>query len=211
MRVNPFELKAAEYDAWFDSNLEIYKAELQAVRVHLDNTSYSSHSLEVGAGSGRFGGELGIGIGLDPSQTMLRLAERRGVIPVVGIGESLPFRDKVFSLALTVTTLAFCYEPFLFLKEMFRVLRRGGKAVVAAIDRGSPLGRWYESKKEKSHFYRHARFLCAHEIVDMVKDAGFSNLSFSQTLFGRSLGEASLEVKRGFGQGGFVVVSGVKA
>ncbi len=206
--MNPFSSRVLEYDRWFEENRDIYRAELEAVRLHLPRDS--TPSLEVGVGTGRFAAPLGVEVGLDPSLEMLHVAKRRGIGPVVGVGENLPFSSGSLALVLAVTTLCFCRNPFLVLEEMRRVLKRGGRAVVSIIDRDSPLGSLYEKKRERSPFYGHAVFLGAGELFEMMEAAGFVNLESSQTLFGTALEEVSTEVREGSGDGGFAVVSGVK-
>ena len=206
--VNPFDHETAYYDAWFERHGEIYRAELEAVRAMVPGGV--EDGLEVGVGTGRFAYPLGIEVGLDPSLEMLMLAAKRGVVPVAGVGEAMPFTGGSFSLVLMVTSLCFCNDPPRVLSETRRVLRRLGRVVVAIIDRDSPLGACYQKRKQTSPFYRDARFLGSKELLSMLKDAGFSGISACQTLFGNDIASISLDVRDGVGEGGFAVVSGVR-
>ena len=98
-------------------------------------------------------------------------------------------------------------SPRTMLAQARRVLRPGAVLVMGFIDRDSALGRYYESHREESVNYRDATFYSASEVERLVIDAGFSVLSWAQTL-SRSLEETvHVEpVRLGRGQGAFVVV-----
>jgi len=71
------------------------------------------------------------------------------------------------------------------------------------------LGEFYQ--KKKSVFYKKANFFNIKEITDLLKDTGFSKFSYSQTLYKLPAEIKSVQKPRtGFGQGGFVVISGEK-
>src|SRR5690606_29127359 len=155
----------------------------------------------------RFAAPLGVQVGIDPSRTMLDRARARGIEVFEGIAEDLPFADDSFDHALVVTTLCFVDSPATMLTEARRVLKPGGVFVMGFIDRASDLGRQYESHREASVFYRDATFYSAGEVDRLVIDAGFSVLSWAQTL-SRSLEDTvDIEpVRPGRGQCAFVVV-----
>lgn len=96
-------------------------------------------------------------------------------------------------------------------KEANRVLKRGGCLVIGFIDKNSLIGKAYEAKREESIFYKQASFYTPEKITIELKDAGFANLQFSQTLF-----EGLDEIKKfepaipGYGKGSFVVVKAEK-
>jgi len=69
----------------------------------------------------------------------------------------------------------------------------------------------YLTKKEKSRFYRHAKFYSSKEIIDLLKEYGFKIELITQTLFKTIKEIHEVEpVKEGFGEGGFVVISAIK-
>lgn len=68
VHVAPFESLSQRYDAWFESHFYAYLSELEAVRRCVGSPQLA---LEVGVGTGRFAGPLGIGFGIDPSLKML--------------------------------------------------------------------------------------------------------------------------------------------
>ena len=203
-RIEPFEAHTERYEAWFERHDAAYISELLALRPFVPLTG---RGLEIGVGSGRFAAPLGVQVGIDPSRAMLDRARARGLEVLEGIAEDLPFVDDSFDHALVVTTLCFVASPEAMLAEARRVLRPGGVLVMGFIDRDSTLGRHYEKHREASVFYRDATFHSASEVERLVTGAGFSILSWAQTL-SRSLEQTEhIEpVRPGRGQDAFVVV-----
>jgi ubiquinone/menaquinone biosynthesis C-methylase UbiE len=78
-------------------------------------------------------GQHGEVVGLDPDEGMLAVAARhRSKIEWrVGVAESLPFEDDTFDAVLSQFGLMFFRDPLQALREVRRVLRRGGRTVVA--------------------------------------------------------------------------------
>ncbi len=203
-RIEPCEAHAERYEAWFERHDAAYISELLALRPFVPLTG---RGLEIGVGSGRFAAPLGVQVGIDPSPAMLDRARARGIEVFEGIAEALPFADDSFDHALVVTTLCFVDSPEAMLAEARRVLRPGGILVIGFIDRDSALGRHYERHREASVFYRDATFHSANDVDRLVTDAGFSVLSWAQTL-SRSLEQTEdIEpVRPGRGEAAFVVV-----
>ncbi len=204
-----FEQHAEEYDRWFDAHEPIYQAELAALRKFVSTTGLG---IEVGVGTGRFAVPLGIRYGIDPSRRMLRIARQRGLRVCQAVGERLPFRDDQFELVLLVTVICFVDDVPTLLRELGRVLKPGGQLIIGFINRNSALGRSYESRKKTSAFYRDARFYSVEDVTAWVKEAGFGSLRFCETLLGdpEDLGARDLEVRDGYGEGAFVVLSARK-
>jgi ubiquinone/menaquinone biosynthesis C-methylase UbiE len=66
---------------------------------------------------------------------MAELARRRGIRAAQALGERLPFRSGEFDYLLLVTVICFVESPQKQLREARRVLRYGGRAIVAFIGR----------------------------------------------------------------------------
>ncbi|MEW6009633.1 MAG: class I SAM-dependent methyltransferase [Candidatus Omnitrophota bacterium] len=202
-----FDRYAKEYDSWYDKNKFAYLSELEALKKALPK---KGKGLEIGVGTGRFSGPLGIKFGIDPSKKMLKIAKARGIKVKLASGESLPFKRASFDYVAIIITLCFVKNPLKVLKEAKRVLRKSGKLIVGIVDKDSFLGKYYLRKK--SIFYRQARFFSVKEITALVQEAGFKKLSYLQTLFSFPENITSIENPlRGFGKGGFVVISGRKS
>lgn len=119
---DPFERFTDRYEEWFEHHDATYRSELSAVRELLPGAGLG---LEVGVGSARFAGPLGIEVGVDPAGEMLALARERGVETALAVGEALPFRTDSFARALVVTTICFFDDVPAALGEIRRVLRPG--------------------------------------------------------------------------------------
>ena len=205
MTPSPFVDHHLAYDAWFERYPFVYAAELRAVRSLLPG---SGVGLEVGVGSGRFAGPLQVGMGMDPSPTMLALAKGRGVAVMGGRAEALPVKSGVLDYLLLVTVLCFLERPLAALREVRRVVKPGGRLVLAFIDRQSPLGQEYTARQQESRFYRDARFYRVDEVLTLCREAGFLEFDIRQTLLA-PLNEIGPNepLKAGWGQGGLVVLA----
>ncbi len=201
-----FDRYYKRYDSWYDKNKFAYLSELEAIKKVLPE---KGRGLEIGVGTGRFAAPLGIKYGVDPCARMLEIARARGVDVKLGYGEKLPFRDASFDYAAIIITLCFVKDPVRVLEEARRVLKRRAKIILAIIDKGSFLGRFYQRKK--SVFYKQARFFSVKCLSDLLRDTGFGGFSCYQTLFRPLVGLNSIEKpQKGFGKGGFVVITGEK-
>jgi SAM-dependent methyltransferase len=204
--INLYDSKYKAYDKWYEDHEPAYLSEIEALKRVLPQRG---KGLEIGVGTGRFAAPLGIPFGLDPSKKMISLAKRRGVSVLLGFGENLPFVDGCLDYAAVINTLCFVKNPLKTLKESHRVLKNKGQLIVGFIDRNSFLGRTYKAKK--SSFYAYAKFFTAEELAELTKSLGFCRLSFYQTVFQFPEKLRTVEVpKKGYGTGGFVVISAEK-
>ncbi|MFI9652517.1 methyltransferase domain-containing protein [Guyparkeria halopsychrophila] len=203
-----FEAHHQRYDDWFEHHQAAYHSELLALRAFVP---WSGDGLEIGVGSGRFAGPLGVQVGVDPSPAMLEYAARRGIEAVEGVAEHLPFPAGRFDHVLVVTTICFVDSPAAMVAEACRVLRPGGRLVIGFIDRDSPLGEDYEAHQDESVFYRDATFHSAGEVGRFVEEGGFRVAAWGQTLARLPTQTREIEpLRSGHGEGGFVVVSAIR-
>lgn len=203
-----FERHATEYDAWVERNRATYEAELNAVRVVLPHTGAG---LDIGVGTGRFAAPLGIRCGVDPSPAMAAIARSRGIEVTIGRAESLPFATGHFDYAVMVTTICFVDDLGVALREAARVVKPSGSLILGFIDRDSPLGRKYATRKDPDVFYRHARFYSPEEVCSQLELSGFHGVIASQTIFEISEEMSPLQpVKPGYGEGSFVVLRAMR-
>ncbi len=204
-----FDKYFGEYDQWYEKNKVIYLSELEALR---KVTPTGKKGLEIGVGTGRFAEPLGIEYGVDPSEKMLSIAQKRGIKTFVAKGENLPFSNEEFDYVLIAITICFVEEPDKVIEESRRVLKNGGKLIIGIADKESSLGKFYLEKKKEGHrFYKYATFYSTDEIVKMLKKHNFTNFTFYQTLF-KPIEEIKEieEPKEGYGEGSFVVISATK-
>ncbi len=200
----PFDRYPSRYDSWFEEHPSIYRSELLAIKEFLPRFS---RGLEIGVGTGRFAGPLSTQYGIDPSVPMARLAKRRGIYVVKGVGEALPFSNSIFQIILMVTTACFLKDLDRALREANRVLEGGKTLIMAIIDINSPLGKRYQRRKGDSPFYKRATFRSPGEVLSRMKRAGFRQLRTIQTL---TNDEDAGKPCPGYGKGSFVVMRGTK-
>jgi ubiquinone/menaquinone biosynthesis C-methylase UbiE len=203
---DPYQNNAKQYDEWFEKNQWVYAAELRAIRSFVPTTQFG---IEVGVGTGRFAASLGIKIGVEPSRSMGELAQKRGIMVVGGVAEKLPFKDSVIEFVLMVTTICFVNDIYKTFKESFRVLSESGTIIIGMLDCNSPLGQRYLKQKHDTLFYKQATFYSVDEILNIMRQTGFYDFDFRQTIF-QDISEITENeiVKAGYGEGLFVVIRG---
>jgi len=121
--------------------------------------------LDLGCGTGYTLSRLPDGVeavGLDYSPTALRLAKRRapGVRYVRGSAYALPFEAESFDAALALDILEHLDDDLLAAREIARVLRPGGAAVVAV-----PAHRWLWSQHDEALDHKRRYKLAELELV----------------------------------------------
>ena len=125
--------------------------------------------------------------------------------------EKLPFDDFSFDFVLIVVTICFVQDPIQALREAKRVLKPGGYIIIGMINKESFLGKLYESKKKESKFYRHANFYSIRQVLDWLIKLEFEHIKTCQTIFKNPKEITAIEpVKKGYGEGGFIVISAQK-
>lgn len=128
-----------------------------------------------------------------------------------GVAEELPFDDSQFDFVLMVTTVCFVDDINKALMEAHRVLSHGGFLIIGFVDRSSMVGQTYLSHQSENVFYKDATFFSVGELVDIMDQTGFVDLTFNQTIF-KTLSDTTRDepVKTGYGEGSFVVIRGRK-
>jgi SAM-dependent methyltransferase len=207
-RVVAFETHHQRYEEWFEKHEAAYISELLALRPFVP---WEGRGIEIGVGSGRFAGPLGVQVGVDPSPAMLVYAAARGIEVVQGTAENLPFVAGSFDHAMVVTTICFVDSPAEMLAEARRVLKPGGRLVIGFIDRESALGQDYLAHQAENVFYRDATFYSSDEIAQLLLETGFSISAWGQTLAHFLSETREIESLRpGRGQCAFVVIAATR-
>ena len=180
---SPFDSLGSVYDSWFEQKGKItFAIEVEAFKVILP--SLPNPWLEIGVGSGRFAQALGIETGVDPSIEMLQIARGRGVSVFAGRGEEQIFDSASYGTVFLIVTLCFVDSALDVLKETYRILAHGGKAVLGLVLKESPWGSFYQQKKRQGHpFYEHATFHSYNDVVKMLNKVDFSIETVISTLF----------------------------
>ena len=129
--------------------------------------------LEVGCGSGIFlewfKSRGHMVAGLEPSSSSLELARRRLGPKVAlnqGFAENLPYEDNEFDTVALITSLEFVDDPYLTLKEAFRVARRN---VLLGVLNKYSMGRLHYGIQRlwKDSIYNRARFFSVFQLRRM--------------------------------------------
>lgn len=204
----PFEQNPFFYESWFVDNYFTFQSELKAIKSLLPK---EGKSLDIGMGSGRFAFSLGIKLGVEPSEIMREMASFRGLEPVDGVAEDLPFPDSEFEFAIMITSICFFDSVEKAFSEAYRILKPNGSLIIGLIDKNSPGSKDYQNNKETAMFYGVADFCSVDQVVSDLKKAGFSEFHYKQTIFKNLKLISEIEpVKDGYGKGLFVVVKAVK-
>lgn len=204
----PFDAYIGEYEQWFSDNHFAFESELAAIRKVLPE---KGKGLEIGIGSGIFAVPLGITDGLEPSKTMREKARERGLNVIDGVAEKLPYKDESYEYAVMITTICFVDDIEKSFSEAHRILKKNGFLILGFVDKKSQVGELYLKIKDKSVFYKDARFYSTEEIYRALSENDFKIVSTCQTVF--SLPHQIKEIQpaeEGYNRGSFVVIKAQK-
>ncbi|MDR7868687.1 MAG: methyltransferase domain-containing protein [Sporomusaceae bacterium] len=176
MNANYFHELAAKYDAWFATphGSYVHRFEREAVMA-LAAPAPGMTVADIGCGTGIYTDELlqaGARVtGVDISPEMLALAARRtarhgdAVAFLTGDAAALPFATASFDMVTSITAMEFFADPRACLQDMYRIVKPGGRLVVATLGSLSP---WAWQRRLKTYFkktvFRHATF---HSLGDL--------------------------------------------
>ena len=128
-----------------------------------------------------------VAIDLSPESVELgmRRARHYGVRNVTfleGDAERLAFEDGGFDGVFSFSTLRFCPDPVAVAREMFRVLKPGGRAVVDAPNRNCP---WFGPVKKLARIepHIHDHLYTRDELERLLLSVGFRDLASKHILF----------------------------
>jgi arsenite methyltransferase len=137
--------------------------------------------LEVGFGQGRTVAEVAKAghrvIGVDVSETMVRQAKARNrkaaragrAELLLGDGRSIPFENGAADAAFTAHTVYFMPDPLFTFTEIARVLRPGGRLVIACRVGDEEMPQWMDPSIYK--------IPTVHQITTMLTAAGFEHVA----------------------------------
>lgn len=158
------------YEAWYTTPRGAWIAgEEYALLAAMLAPEPTGTLLDIGCGTGhftrRFARNLqGRVVGLDPNREWLAYAASRtaqGERYVAGRAEALPFPDKSFDYAISVTALCFVADEARALRELVRVTRR--RFALGLLNRRSVLW-WQKGRHGGEGGYRGARWHTAPEL-----------------------------------------------
>ena len=205
-----FDQNVEAYEQWYEDYPQVFESELLALKEQFQKLPENLHGIEVGLGTGRFSVPLGIKEGIEPAKEMAALAVKRGISVVDGYAEQLPFGDLKFDFVLFVTICHLDNVKYAF-AEAYRVLKPKGAILIGFLDKDRSVAKQYIENRHRSTFFTNANFFTVSRTQTLLKDVGFKNLEYNQTLFGDldEIKEVQMP-KEGFGEGSFVVVKATK-
>lgn len=128
------------------------------------------HILDVGCGTGLLMQEMqqfGQVEGVDMSERAVAYCRERGLNPVVGSADHLPFSDGSFDVVVMLDVLEHLEDDSAGAREVNRVLRPGGVAIIAA---PAFMFLWGVTDEISRHYRRYTRG----SLVRILKGAGLN-------------------------------------
>lgn len=175
-----FDQSAADYDAWYETELGRTVDQLQKDLVYsLLQPRHGQRLLEIGCGTGNYTVELvqrGLVVeAVDASKNMLEQTRKKleglslQAKLIHGNIQELELSPGKFDAVLAVTSLEFFTEPTLVLAKAYDSLKLGGRLVVGIIAT-SPWSAFYkrEAKKDPGSVYNHATFYTEEELLRLL-------------------------------------------
>lgn len=189
------------YEKWFIDNNLLFQSEVEAIQQIIPSFK---NGIEIGVGTGIFAEKFGINLGVDPSSEMGKVAISKGINVIQGKAEQLPIDDNSHDLVLMITVDCFLQNLLESFNEIHRILHSDGFFLIAFLDRATKLGMEYEKFKNSNPSYYNANFHSAKEIIEALKESGFSIHKKRQTVF--TLKNEKQPIKKGTGEGVFAIV-----
>ena len=177
---------------WFVGRRTILESFLKQIVEKIRNPQSAIRILDVGCGTGanlEMLGKFGEAYGVDVSADALEFCRKRGLSQVEqGLAEDLPFAEESFDLVTALDVVEHLDDDVAGLKEMRRVLRKGGRALffVPAF-----MFLWGVQDNVSNHRIRYTK----KQITERLRQAGFeieratyANITFfAPVLAGRTL------------------------
>lgn len=203
MSGSAFDEYASKYDGWFLENKDVLDSEVLLIRRFLENPG---RTLSVGCGSGLFEyflrQDFGIEIneGIEPSDGMADIARKRGMDVIVATAEAIPHEDSSFDTILFNGTPSYIDDLPKAFSEAFRVLKPGGRIVVADVPAESSYALLYNLAVSKGswddpvfdgvappnpypvEFAAAAHWRTTMEKLELLQQGGFERIDSAQTL-----------------------------
>lgn len=178
-----FDKWPVKYDEWFATPIGLlvrkYESELL---LNLLRPKSDDFILDAGCGTGVFTLDiLSLGthiIGIDLSLPMLLRAAQKtrggdSFQAVLADISSLPFPENAFDKVLSVTALEFIEDAKGAMEELFRVARKGGRIVVATLNKLSPWADRRRAEANKEHpLFKKAVFRSPEELLTLAPVKG---------------------------------------
>jgi ubiquinone/menaquinone biosynthesis C-methylase UbiE len=229
MSSSAFDEYAEKYDGWFLQNQAVLDSEVRLIQRFLESPG---QTLSVGCGSGLFESllrrDFGIAIdtGLEPSDGMAEIARKRGMEVKAATAESIPHDDASFDTLLFNGTPSYINDLPKAFAEAYRVLKPGGRVVVADVPAESSYALLYNLAVSKGtwddavfegvappdpypvEFAAAANWRTTPEKIQLLEQCGFEKLEFAQTLTRHPIytNNSVEEPSEGYDRGDYVAI-----
>ena len=223
-----FDGYADKYDEWFMKNENLFTSELRLFEKVLGDIT-GKKLLSVGCGSGLFESYIDSSNidGIEPSEDMGRIAEKRGINVIkYGLIEDVDLPDETYDIIYFNGSSSYMEDLKPIYEKSLRALKKNGKLILLDVPKESAFGFMYLLGKSLNT-YDH-EFLegampelpyplalassgvwhTTEEKINVLKDLGIKNFSFYQTLVKNPLytNEEPEEVSEGYKSGGYVAI-----
>ena len=223
-----FDGYADQYDEWFMKNDKLFTSELRLFLKVLGNIE-GKRLLSVGCGSGLFESYIDCSNveGIEPSEDMGKIAEKRGVNVIkYGMIEDVDLPENTYDIIYFNGSSSYMEDLTPVYKKSLRALVEGGKLILLDVPKESAFGFMYllgKSLGTYDHPYLEGTmpelpyplalassgvWHSTEEKIEVLKDLGIKEFEFYQTLVKNPLytNEEPEEVSEGYKSGGYVAI-----
>ncbi|MDE6177784.1 MAG: class I SAM-dependent methyltransferase [Duncaniella sp.] len=229
-----FDQYASAYDSWFLDNPNVLLSEVRLVASTLKDAPQPI--LSVGCGSGLFEKimrdhmDITVSDGVEPSAGMAEIAAGRGMDVAVCTAEDFEYPAGKYATILFNGSPSYITDLAAVLRKVYEALPEGGRVILVDVPKESTYGQMYNLAKALGtwdhpllegcyppnpypiEFVRQANWRTTAEKIRLMTEAGFKNLTSSQTLTAHPL-YSDLEAEEpapGHDRGDYVAVCGTK-
>ena len=223
-----FDGYADKYDEWFMKNDNLFTSELKLFEKVLGDIS-GKKLLSVGCGSGLFESYIDSSNidGIEPSEEMGRIAEKRGVKVIkYGLIEDVDLKDESYDIIYFNGSSSYIENLKPVYEKCLKAIKKNGKLILLDVPKESAFGFMYllgKSLNTYDHEFLEGAMpelpyplaLAAsgvwhttEEKINVLKNLGIKKFNYYQTLIKNPIytNEEPEEVSEGYKSGGYVAI-----
>ena len=177
-----FDKSASDYDAWYTDKKGSFVGKVETeLAFNMMEIKKGMKILDVGCGTGNFSVKLakkGCSVtGIDVSDEMLSIARKKASdlnldIELMNMNvNNLSFDDNTFDGIISMTAFEFIEDAPKALKELLRVVKKGGQVLIGTIAGESSWSELYLSEPFRENtVFKYAKFRTVEEIKDWNRE-----------------------------------------